>query len=348
MTVSVYILWHFISTFFQAASIKSGSYGGGSGQDSIWRAVAGCMDQTVGLGFLLGLWTQIYPDTPEFLRLAIWDQLHTRQNQKAHEMILSTRTLIPKWRRFPLPFVSNAMQRKIMVTLQEGTRCFNALPQLKSNLVAIEFTPNLSQSFIPYVFLADPSTREIHVTKRSLHKTVARTLARFAICLTSLLLLFTFRIVLITLFLPRGLGKWILYAGELGRVIMICMQESSIMTYSCAYMCAETWASQGIMSLPRWTATEQEQFTRDVIEFLGYAFHARIFFWTVDKFWRLMARFSGRWEEKLGASMSATFTCPKAQDDGKFEDTVSFRLHVLALQPATTCNTLSILTTMSA
>ena len=184
----------------------------------------------------------------------------------------------------------------------------------------------------------NPADKQVYVTRRSLHKTVARSVARsvarFAICLASLILVFTARVVFLSFFMHEGLARKILYAAEVGRMVLILMQESSILTYSCAYKCVETWACQGVYDFgPRWSDIEQDEFNRDVVEFIGHAFHAQAFFWAVQKLWKWMGKHSPLWRDSLGGSISAHFTSPSAD---AFAETRSFRLHVLELKPLST------------
>ncbi|KAJ7851749.1 hypothetical protein B0H13DRAFT_1904908 [Mycena leptocephala] len=183
---------------------------------------------------------------------------------------------------------------------------------------------------------SNPANRQVHVTRRSLHRTAARSVARFAICLASLMMVFTTRVVFLSFFMHKGPIRAILYAAEVGRMLMILMQESSILTYSCAYKCVETWACQNIYSFgPRWSDEEQDEFHRDAVEFIGYAFHAQVIFWAVAKFWKWMGKHSALWRDGLGASMSAHFTSP-SENAFAIGETTTFRLHILELKPLTT------------
>jgi hypothetical protein len=150
------------------------------------------------------------------------------------------------------------------------------------------------------------------------------------------MLVFTARVVFLSFFMHKGLTRAILYAAEVGRMLMILMQESSILTYSCAYKCVETWACQNIYSFgPRWADEEQDEFHRDTVEFIGYAFHAQAVFWAVAKFWKWMGKHSALWRDGLGASISAHFTSPSANAFA-IGETTTFRLHILELKPLTT------------
>jgi hypothetical protein len=136
--------------------------------------------------------------------------------------------------------------------------------------------------------------------------------------------------------MDKGSARNVLYAAEVGRMVMIFMQESSILTYSCAYKCVGTWACrrQGSFDFgPRWSDVEEDEFHRDVVGFIGYAFHAQAVFWAVEKSWKLMGKHLTLWRDSLGDSISAHFTSPSAD---AFRETRSFRLHVLELKPLTT------------
>ncbi|KAJ7117531.1 hypothetical protein C8R44DRAFT_790951 [Mycena epipterygia] len=329
MVQFVQIFSHFISTFIQTAPIKSGSYGGVSGQDSIWRATAASMDHTLGMGFLVGICDMIL-NPYNFLRLPVWDFFHTRVGATANEITLSFRNSVAG-------ITSAASQRKGRVTRVGGALVVqpeSSSAASNAERIEVEFTPNLSQSFIPYIMTPNPANKQVYATKRSLHKTVARSVARFAICLASLMLVFTARVVFLSFFMHSGLARNILYAAEVGRMVMILMQESSILTYSCAYKCVGTWACQDVYDFgPRWSDVEQDEFHRDVIEFIGHAFHAQAVFWAVEKLWKSMGKHSALWRDRLGGSISAHFTSPSAD---AFAETRSFRLHILELKPLTT------------
>ncbi|KAJ6464995.1 hypothetical protein C8R45DRAFT_1079990 [Mycena sanguinolenta] len=332
MVEFIQIFSHIISTFIQTAPIKSGSYGGVSGQDSIWRATAASMDPTLGMGFLVGICDMIL-NPYNFLRLPVWDFFHTRVGAKAHEITLSFRNSVAG-------ITSSAIQRKGRITRVEGPLVQELQPGPSSaasndaERIEVEFTPNLSQSFVPYIMEPNPADKKVYVTRRSLHKTVARSVARFTICLASLILVFTVRVVLLSFFMHGGLARKILYVAEVGRMVLILMQESSILTYSCAYKCVETWACQGVYDFgPRWNHVEQEEFHRDVVEFIGHAIHAQAVFWAVQKLWEWMGEHSTLWQRNLGDSISATFASPSAD---AFAESRSFRLQVLELKPLST------------
>ncbi|KAF8145770.1 hypothetical protein K438DRAFT_2028625 [Mycena galopus ATCC 62051] len=182
MAQFIQIFSHVISTFIQTAPIKGGSYGGVSGQDSIWRATAASMDHTLGMGFLVGICDMIL-NPYNFLRLPVWDFFHTRAGARAHEIPLSFRNSVAG-------ITAAATQRKGRITRVEETLAQPGSSQAASNdagRIEVEFTPNLSQSFIPYIMAPNPADKKVYVTKRSLHKTVARSVARFTICLASLM-----------------------------------------------------------------------------------------------------------------------------------------------------------------
>ncbi|KAJ6593170.1 hypothetical protein B0H19DRAFT_1280037 [Mycena capillaripes] len=285
---------HLINTLIQTATIKTGSYGRVSGQDSVWRATMATMDHTLGMGFLAGLCNMVF-DPNNFLRLPIWDFLHTRAGVRAGEVVLTFRNSIAG--------IKSATRRKGTLTRVEGPLISQPGPSSapdNAETNEVEFTPNLSQSFIPYIMAVNPASR---------HVTVARSVARFTICLASLLLVFTARVVFLSFFMRAGWTRNLLYAAEVGRMIMILMQESSILTYSCAYKCVETWACQGVYNFgPSWSDQEQDDFDRDTVEFIGYAFHAQAIFWAVSKFWKAMGKYSPLWEDRFGPSISAHFT----------------------------------------
>lgn len=103
---------HLINTFIQTATIKSGSCGGLSGQDSVWRATMASMDHTLGMGFLAGLCNMII-DPDNFLRLPIWDFFHTRAGARAGEVELNFRNSVDG-------IMSASTRRKGTVTIIQG------------------------------------------------------------------------------------------------------------------------------------------------------------------------------------------------------------------------------------
>ena len=152
----------------------------------------------------------------------------------------------------------------------------------------LDFTPNFSMFIIPYMLDCNPSpVRSVRLTRASLHTTAARSVARFGIFLASIAIIFTIRASIILLYMENGVQKYLMLGSEIGRFFMIVLQESSILTYSCGYKCVASWASPVIYS--KWDIQDEERFRGDVVQSMGYAYHAYAQFCLVELVWKGMA-----------------------------------------------------------
>lgn len=125
----------------------------------------------------------------------------------------------------------------------------------------------------------------------------------------------------------NGVERGLLIGREVGRVIMILFQQSSVLTYSCAYKAVGTWACPYKFGR-EWETPDQQQFDRDVVQFIGAAYHARAVYWLVAKSWRWLGRdTNSRWSRRFGSAISAKFTSPSS-DECRGEEATRLRLCV--------------------
>jgi hypothetical protein len=190
-----------------------------------------------------------------------------------------------------------------------------------------KFTPNLSMFIIPYLLIPKPTaTLVVRTTRKSLRQTTARSVGRFSICIATLILLFVVRMTILLRYMPKGIQRIFLVCNEVGRPIMITMQESSILTYSCTFKSVATWECPDSFG-PEWTIAEQEEFHKEVVQSMGAAFHARAIFWLIDRWWRWMAKLSARWQKTFGPTMCSKFSSP-SDEAFKPEELATLRLRV--------------------
>jgi hypothetical protein len=142
----------------QLLPIMNDSYSGVSGQDSIWRAALAQMDQSLG-----GLYLTI----PSSSIRAHWiGLLHTpgQASVDSTEVAVSA-----KW---------------MNLASQEPRRGQLLMPPSDN---ALEFSPNLCMFIIPYMLSCHlPPAQFVCLTRADLHKTAARSVARFGIFLASI------------------------------------------------------------------------------------------------------------------------------------------------------------------
>lgn len=151
-----------------------------------------------------------------------------------------------------------------------------------------------------------PPTTSVLLTREGQRRTAALAVARFAVVIATSTLICIVRLVILYLFMEKGLKRHILWISELGRLAMILSQESSVLTYSCAYKGVTTWASP-VQFGKIWDGGEQAVFRREVVQFMGRAHHARLVFWVAEQFFKLMGFLFSSWRVEFGPSIFSSF-----------------------------------------
>jgi hypothetical protein len=289
----------------QLLPIMNESFGGVSGQDSIWRAVAAQMDQSLGGLYLAGIYSIVIPSSSISVRRA--GLLHTPQQTSVESIEVALRS---KWLNLA------SQERRRGQLFMWPTTSHNVL----------DFSPNFSMFIIPYMLDCSPSpVRSVRLTRASLHTTAAHSVARFGIFLASIAIVFAIRASIILLYMEDGVQKYLMLGSEIGRYFMVILQESSIFTYSCGYKCVGSWASPVIYS--KWDIQEEERFRSDVVRSMGYAYHAYAMFWLIELMWKGMGLLFPWWKKRIGPRIFSKFSSPS---DSEFQDEemVTIRLRV--------------------
>jgi hypothetical protein len=197
-------------------------------------------------------------------------------------------------------------------------RSHHHLPQESPR--TLYFAPNYSMFMVPYMqdrnhripedAEANHNTpRSVRLSRDVLRRTAACSVARFGILATSVTAICAIRIALLHLLMENRPRRYILCIGEIGRWIIILSQESSVLTYSCAYKCVTTWASP-IRFGRRWDCDEQELFRREVLQSMGCAYQARILLWLAELVFTSMGLLSSWWRSRFGPSIFSCFNSP--------------------------------------
>lgn len=288
----------------QLLPIMNESFGGVSGQDSIWRAIAAQMDQSLGGLYLAGIYSIVFPNSSISVRRV--GLLHTPRRTSVESIEVMIR---PKW---------------LNLASQERRRGQLFMPPTSPNV--LDFSPNFSMFIIPYMLDCSPSpVRSVRVTRARLHATAAHSVARFGIFLASIAIIFAIRTTILLLYMENGVQKYLVLGSEIGRYLMTVLQESSILTYSCGYKCVASWASPVIYT--KWDIHEEERFRADVVQSIGYAYHAYALFWLVELVWKGMGFLLSWWKRKLGPRIFSKFSSP-SNSEFLGEETVTIRLRV--------------------
>jgi hypothetical protein len=207
---------------------------------------------------------------------------------------------------------------------QERRRGQLFMPPTSHNV--LDFSANFSMFIIPYMLDCSPSpVRSVRLTRASLHTTAAHSVARFAIFLASITVIFTIRTTIILLYMENKVQKYLMLGSEVGRYLMTVLQESSILTYSCGYKCVASWASP--FTYTKWDIHEEERFRSDVVQSIGYAYHAYALFWLVELVWKGMGILLPWWKRKLGPKIFSRLSSP-SNSEFQDEEMVTIRLLV--------------------
>ncbi|KAL0066244.1 hypothetical protein AAF712_006675 [Marasmius tenuissimus] len=216
------------------------------------------------------------------------------------------------------------------------------------NLPDIRVAPNSNHWIYPYMLGKQPHegtgvytdgsvVAQINLTRRSLIRTAALAVARFAIFLASSIIIILLHIFIIAFFYEDKLVRALLILGDLGRWLLVVGQLSSILTYSLDYKGVCSWGSpRAYKDNPiygaRWSPGEQLFCRGQVLQYIGRAYHARLVFLMCDYMWPKIAyRMPPKWQYIYGTpdncGIFSVFTC---LEDRYFEDVQStlLRLHV--------------------
>ena len=288
----------------QLLPITNDSFGGVSGQDSVWRAVLAQMDQSMGGLYLVGLFSIAIPRTS--ISAHRTGLLHTPYPTSVDSIEVVVRQ---KW---------------MHLASQERRR--GQLFMLPNNDNALDFSPNLSMFIIPYMLNCDPPpTQFIRLTRVDLHKTAARSVARYGIFLATIGVLSAVRMTILWFYMENGVERYLMLGSEIGRCAMAVLQESSILTYSCGYKCVSTWASPVIYA--EWDISEEGKFRNEVVQSIGHAYHAYALFLLVELIWKWMGFLFPWWQRQFGPRIFSQFNSP-GDDEFREEEQVILRLRV--------------------
>ena len=149
----------------QLLPIMNESFGGVSGQNSIWKAVAAQMDQSLGGLYLAGIYSIVIPSSSISVRRT--GILHTPRQTSVESIEVTLRS---KWLN-----LASLERRRGQLFMQP------------SHNNVLDFSPNFSMFIIPYMVDCSPSpVQSVRLTRASLHTTAARSVARFGIFLASI------------------------------------------------------------------------------------------------------------------------------------------------------------------
>ena len=156
----------------QLVPIMNESFGGVSGQDSIWRGVAAQMDQSLGGLYLAGLYSIAIPSSSISARRT--GLLHTPGQTSVESIEVTIRS---KW-------LNLASQERLRGQLF-----------MQPSDTPLDFSPNFSMFIIPYMLDCSPSpvVQSVRLTRARLHATAARSVARYGIFLASIAIIFAIR-----------------------------------------------------------------------------------------------------------------------------------------------------------
>jgi hypothetical protein len=285
----------------QLLPIMNDSYGGVSGQDSIWRAVLAQMDQSLGGLYLIGLFSIAIPSSS--IRAHQIGLLHTPGQASVDSIEVAVR---PKW---------------MNLASQELRRGQLFMPPSDN---ALEFSPNLSMFIIPYMLNCHLSPAQfVRLTRADLHRTAACSVARFGIFLASITIVSSIRMAILLIYMENGVEQYLMLGSEIGRWFMAVLQESSILTYSCGYKCVSSWASP--VTYTYWDIGEEENFRNEVVQSIGYSYHAYAMFRLFEVVWKWMGFLFPWWKRNFGPRIFSCFSSP-SDDEFHPEEMVILRL----------------------
>ena len=140
-------------------------------------------------------------------------------------------------------------------------------------LVQYTYPDSFDIYIVPYMLDCSPSpVLSVRLTRARLRTTAvsALSVARFAIFLASIAIIFTIRASITLLFMENGVQECLMLGSEIGRYFMIVLQESS-------YKCVDTWASRYPYTYSKWDIQDQEEerFRSSVVKLMAYAYHKK-------------------------------------------------------------------------
>jgi len=315
----------------QSIPIASGSYGGLSGHDSLWRSMCTLVDQSVGLLLFYGLFNVTWFTESTRLSLARMNIIHTtRPGPSLNATLVSYRA---RWQD-----IGNMTSRsgKFEIVWSNG-----GLPNsqdVEAHFPDPRIAPNSSHWIYPYLLGHQPYEANssdvvmLTLSRRCLIRTAALALARFAIFLGFSTLITFFHILIIAFLFEDQVTKAFLIIADIGRWVLVIGQLSSILTYSLDYKGICSWASpEDFKRSPfygkTWSDGEQAFCRSQVLRYIGRFYHARAIFYIGEFFWpKIARRVPKRWQYIWGDEIFSTFKC---FDDDIFQDEQStlLRLH---------------------
>ena len=123
---------------------------------------------------------------------------------------------------------------------------------------------------------------EIQLTRETIHRAAALSIARYFILLATSTIILVIRGILFWTFTPTLALRIIVLLSLIGRWIMVVTQTGSVLTYSCQYKAVGTWFSPDSTG-PFWDPLTQHTFRALVWENISCMWHAKITFCIVEK-----------------------------------------------------------------
>ncbi|KAK7442468.1 hypothetical protein VKT23_016065 [Stygiomarasmius scandens] len=319
----------------QSIPIASGSYGGLSGHDSLWRSMCTLVDQSVGLLLFYGLFNLTWFTKSTKLSLARINIIHTtRPGPSLRATLVSYRA-----RRQDIGNMTSRSGRFEIVWSNGG------LPDgqdIEAHFPDPRIAPNSNHWIYPYLLGQQPYEENsndvamLTLSRKGLIRTAALAISRFTIFLGFSAMITLFHILIIALLFEDRLTKTFLILADIGRWILVVGQLSSVLTYSLDYKGVCSWASPFAYGTT-WSKTEQDFCRSEVLRYTGRFYHARIVFYVCEYFWPKIARRLERWKYFWGESVFSAFKC---FDNDVFEEDqcTLLRLHVDSRGPGDLSN----------
>ena len=129
------------------------------------------------------------------------------------------------------------------------------------------------------------SALEIQLTRETVHRAAALSIARYFILLATSTIILVIRGTLLWKFTPILALRIVVLLSEIGRWIVVVTQTGSVLTYSCQYKAVGTWFSpvDETPTGPFWDSETQDTFRALIWENMSYMWHAKFVFWILEK-----------------------------------------------------------------
>ena len=146
---------------------------------------------------------------------------------------------------------------------------------------------NSNLFIIPYMqyHKIPPSPLEIQLTRETVHRAAALSIARYFILLATSTIILVIRGILFWNFTPTLGLRVVILLSEIGRWLMVLIQTAAVLTYSCQHKAVGTWfvLIDNVPTSRLWNRSTQNAFRALVWENMTYMWHAKIVFWIVEK-----------------------------------------------------------------